>query len=180
MFASIARSLLGRSILKNVSPQICVINALPKFMTNNDAFKNPYQMSTIREFHAANSKVNYLDFRHRFRTNHLRLHLLIIRHQKMKKHQRKKWRKKFKCLLAKQRLKREISKEKNFRVELLSMIRMAEMFDPKEYAMRKLSEVYNKPRELTKEESIDELKELVRKNRYQVDYIKPKHQRADI
>lgn len=133
-----------------------------------------------REFHATDSKVKYLDFRHRFATHHLRLHLLLIRKQKMKKHQRRKWRKKFKCLLAKQRLKREIAKEKQFRVELLSMIRMAEQFDPKEYALRKLSEIHNKPRELSREERLEQLKELIRKNRYQVTYIKPKHQRAEL
>lgn len=98
----------------------------------------------------------------------------------MKKHQRKVWRKKFKCLLAKKRLKREIVKEKTFRVELLSMIRQAELFDPKEYALRKLSEKYNQPREPTREEKYDELRELIRKNRYQVTYVKPKHRRAEV
>lgn len=179
MFASIARSLLNRTLLKSVAPQICAANPVPKFI-GIEPFKNPYQIQPVREFHAANSKVKYLDFRHRFKTNHFRLHLLIVRRQKMKKHQRIKWRKKFKSLVAKQRLKREIAKEKNFRVELLSMIRQAEQFDPKEYALRKLSEVYNKPKELTKEEKLENLKELIRKNRYQVDYIKPKHRRAEI
>lgn len=98
----------------------------------------------------------------------------------MKKHRRKKWRKKFKALLAKRRLKREIAKEKTFRVELLSMIRKAETFDPREYALRKIAEINNKPKELTKEEGIENLKQLIRENRYQVDYIKPKHRRADI
>lgn len=98
----------------------------------------------------------------------------------MKKHQKRKWRKKFKCLLAKQRLKREIAKEKLFRVELLSAIRDAERFDPREYAMKKLSEIHNKPKELTKEDKLEQLKQLIRENRYQVTYIKPKHRRADI
>ena len=137
-------------------------------------------LQSKRQFHAAGSKIHYLDFRHRFRTNHLRLHLLLIRRQKMKKHKLRKFRKKFKCLLAKQRLKREIAKEKTFRVELLSMIRDAEKFDPKEYALKIINEINSKPRELTKEEKLEELKELIRKNRYQVDYIKPKHRRADI
>lgn len=138
------------------------------------------QIPTIRYFHAANSKVKYLDFRHKFRTNHLKLHLINIRRQKMKKHKKIKWRKKFKCLLAKQRLKREIAKEKIFRVELLTAIRDAENFDPREYAMKKLSEIYNKPREMSREESLEHLKQLIRENRYQVTYIKPKHKRADI
>lgn len=138
------------------------------------------QMLAIRSFHAANSKVRYLDFRHKFKTNHLKLHLINIRRQKMKKHQKRKWRKKFKCLLAKQRLKREIAKEKSFRVELLSHIRDAENFDPRQYAMQKLSEIYNQPKEMTKEEKLEHLKQLIRENRYQVTYIKPKHRRAEL
>lgn len=134
----------------------------------------------FKQFHAAGSKVHYLDFRHRFRTNHLRLHLIIIRKQKMKKHRRRKFKKKFKCLLAKQRLKKEIAKEKAFRVELLSAIRLAENFDPKEYALRKIAEENNKPRELSREEKLEQLKELIRKNRYQTTYIKPNHFKADI
>lgn len=185
MFASFARSLLSRSLLVNAAPRICAANTILPKCSEIAAFKKPcqltcYQVPSIRGFHAANSKVNYLDFRHRFRTNRLRLHLLIIRRKKMKKHQRKVWRKKFKCLIAKQRLKREIVKEKTFRVELLSMIRQAELFDPKEYALRKISEKYNKPHELTREERFEQLKELIRKNRYQVTYVKPKHRRAEI
>lgn len=126
------------------------------------------------------SKSEYLDFRYRFNTCHLRSHLLIIRRQKMKKHKRKKFRKRFKSLLEKQRLKREIAKEKAFRVELLSIIKRAEQFDPREYALQKLAEVRTRPRERTKEERLEELKELIRVNRYQVDYIKPKHKRAEL
>lgn len=133
----------------------------------------------VRCFHAADSKVKYLDFRYRLKTNHLRLHLLIIRRQKMKKHKRRKFRKRFKFLLSKQRLKREIAKEKAFRVELLTMIRKAETFDPKEYALRKLDEIKNRPKELSREEKLLQLKELIRQNRYQVDYIKPAHKRVD-
>lgn len=106
--------------------------------------------------------------------------MLIIRRKKMKKHQRKKFRKKFKFLLAKKRLKREIAKEKTFRVELLTVIRDAESFDPREYAMRKITEMNNVVKELSKEEKLEQLKQLIRENRYQVDYIKPKHRRIDI
>lgn len=169
------------------------INGFCSYLQNNNFHYNssasilndmlPHKTSktiTKRHFHAAGSKAHYLDFRHRFKTNHLRLHMLIIRRQKMKKHKRQKFRKKFKCLLAKQRLKREIAKEKTFRVELLTMIRRAETFDPKEYAIRKIAEANNKPKELSKEERLEELKELIRQNRYQVTYIKPKHKRADM
>lgn len=134
---------------------------------------------SVRGFHAKGSKIKYLDFRHKFSTCHLRSHLLIIRKQKMKKHRRMKWRKKYKCLLAKHRLKREISKEKTFRVELLTMIKRAEQFNPQEYALAKIREINSRPKELTREERLEELKELIRVNRYQVTYIKPKHKRAE-
>lgn len=97
----------------------------------------------------------------------------------MKKHQRTKWRRKFKCILQKTRLKNEIAKEKTFRVELLTMIRRAEEFDPREYAMRKIFETKNKPLEKTKEEKFEEIRELIRINRYQTDKIKPRHKRLE-
>lgn len=97
----------------------------------------------------------------------------------MKKHQKRKWRRKFKCVLAKKRLKREIAKEKTFRVELLTMIRRAEQFDAREYALRKIHEINTKPREKTKEDNFEELKEKIRVHRYQTDYIKPKHKRLE-
>lgn len=97
----------------------------------------------------------------------------------MKKHKKKKWRKKFKSVLAKKRLKREIAKEKAFRVELLTIIRRAENFDPREYAMRKIAEMNNIPHVQTPEERREELKELIRINRYQTTYIKPKHRRCE-
>lgn len=95
----------------------------------------------------------------------------------MKKHRRRKFRRKFKCLLEKRRLKREIAKEKAFRIELLSMIRSAENFDPREYALRKIAEANNKPIPPTPEEKIEELRELIRKHRFEVDYIKPRHRK---
>lgn len=141
--------------------------------------RNALARQFVRHFHAKDSKVRYLDFRHRFKTSHLRLHLLIIRRQKMKKHKLRKFRKKYKALLAKNRLKREIAKEKMFRVELLSMIRDAENFDPKEYALRCIEEQNSKPVELTVEEKREELREKIRIHRYQVDYVKPRHRRAE-
>ena len=137
------------------------------------------QQTSTRMFHAKHSKVKYMDFRYRLPSGHLRSHLLIIRRQKMKKHQRRKWRRKYKCALAKQRLKRVIAKEKAFRVELLTMIRRAEQFDPKEYAMRKIHEINSVPRKLTPEERFEDVRELVRVNRYQTVYIKPRHKRVE-
>jgi hypothetical protein len=161
-------------------PTLILAKALPIAMQNlNLVGIAGVNLQQVRCFHAKGSKVRYLDFRYRFGTNHLRSHLLIIRRQKMKKHRRKKWRKKFKSVIAKMRLKREIAKEKNFRVELLTMIKRAEQFDPREYALRKIREINNRPKEQSPDERLEQLKELMRKNRYQVDYIKPKHRRAD-
>lgn len=98
----------------------------------------------------------------------------------MKRHKRRKWRRKFKSLLAKKRLKREIQKEKIFRVELLTMIRRAEMFDAKEFALRKIAEINSTPTPKSKQEEYYELKEKIRVNRYQTDYIKPPHKRSDV
>lgn len=134
----------------------------------------------VRHFHAKGSKVHYLDFRFRFKPNRIKKNMLAIRRQKMKKHKRIKWRKKFKSVIAKKRLKREIAKEKAFRVELLTYIRRAESFDPKEYSLRKIAEMNKVVRERTKEERLEELKELIRKNRYQTDYVKPKHRKAEM
>lgn len=145
--------------------------------------KNPNPIQALpprRHFHAVGSKKRYLDFRYRLPTTIYRLNMLIIRKQKMKKHQRRKFRRKFKSYLEKRRLKREIAKEKAFRVELLSMIRAAENFDPKQYALRKIAEANDKPVELSREERLEQLKDLIRKHRYQVDYIKPKHRRAEL
>lgn len=98
----------------------------------------------------------------------------------MKKHKRTKWRRKFKTLLTKIRLKRNIAKEKAFRVELLTMIRQAENFDPREYAMKKIAEINQVQRPPSRDERLEELKELIRKHRYQTNYVKPKHRRSDI
>lgn len=183
----IHRTLFADSFATQIGPPSFsggIIRSLHRLTINESSLiqRNNLQLNTmlpLRHFHAAGSKVHYLDFRYRFNTCHLRTHLLIIRRQKMKKHQRKKFRKRFKCLLAKRRLKREIAKEKAFRVELLTIIKRAEQFDPKEYAMKKIAEINSKPKELTREERLEELKELIRKHRYQVDYIKPKHKRAE-
>lgn len=177
--------LVGRNCLKlprvPIAPaqELChAFNGLSINHNNNNLVAN--QDQPFRGFHSANSKVHHMDFRYRMGTGHIRTHLLIIRRQKMKKHQRRKWRRKFKCVIAKERFKREIAKEKTFRVELLTIIKRAEQFDPKEYALRKIREANDKPVEISKEERLEQLKELIRKHRYQTHYVKPKHRRAEI
>lgn len=98
----------------------------------------------------------------------------------MSKHKKRKWRKKYKTVIAKKRLKREIAKEKTFRVELLTYIRRAEQFDPREYALKKIQEANSVKQPQTKQEKYEELVELIRINRYQTHKIKPKHKVADI
>lgn len=167
---------LSTPVLRSIGPEVIqgkILKQPTSPIVRNDI------LIPHRQFHARNSKVHYLDFRYRFRPNKIKKNILLIRRRKMKKHQRRKWRKKFKTMLSKLRLKREISKEKAFRVELLTIIRAAERFDPKEFALKKISEMNNIVPEPTKEDKLEELKELIRKNRYQTHYIKPKHRRID-
>ena len=95
----------------------------------------------------------------------------------MKKHKLKKFRKKFKTLIAKRRFKREIIKEKTFRTELLSMIREAEEFDPKVYAQNALEKAKLESKKVTWSDIYEDIREKCRVNRYQTWYIKPRHKR---
>lgn len=174
-----ARSIISLSQKASLFDRDTKCHESALFKIGHPSLEPNQNMQVVRGFHAKGSKAQYLDFRYRLNTSHLRSHLLIIRRQKMKKHQRRKWRKKFKCMLAKRRLKREIAKEKTFRTELLTMIRRAEQFDPREYAVNKIREMNNRPRPLTKQEWFEDIKEKVRVNRYQTTYIKPKHQRPE-
>lgn len=71
--------------------------------------------------------------------------LIEIRRLKMKKHQRKKWLKKMKFVLAKRVLKRKMQKEKVFQAELLAQIREAEKFSAEDYVMNKLARLKEVP-----------------------------------
>lgn len=176
-------SLIG-NVIKNASYRMQAASVIPNqaALAISPSFQgnilSNYQQ--INHFHARDSKVKYLDFRHRFKTNHLRLNMVIIRKQKMKKHHKIKWRKKFKSFLESQRLYREIVKEKAFRVELLSMIREAENFDPKQYVLDRIAEQDEKSKVKSKEERFEEIKELIRQNRKETFYVKPKHIKADL
>uniref|UniRef100_A0A1B6L6M7 Ribosomal protein mS38 C-terminal domain-containing protein n=1 Tax=Graphocephala atropunctata TaxID=36148 RepID=A0A1B6L6M7_9HEMI len=65
--------------------------------------------------------------------------LIVIRKKKMKKHKLRKLRKKMKFEWAKVRQKRELKKEKMFQARLLEQIRLAQSFDPAQFAAEKLA-----------------------------------------
>lgn len=65
--------------------------------------------------------------------------MIEIRRLKMKKHQRRKWLKKYKYPEAKRRLRLRKRKEKEFQAELLAQIREAETFSPEKYVEDKLA-----------------------------------------
>lgn len=71
--------------------------------------------------------------------------LIVIRRKKMKKHKRKKLRKKMAYEWAKVRQKRTKKRERAFHGELISQIKAAEAFDPKEYVKGRLN-ILNKER----------------------------------
>jgi len=64
--------------------------------------------------------------------------MIKIRRKKMKKHQRRKWLKRFKFVIRKRRQRKNIWKEKLFQAELQEMIMKAEQFDPKKYVAERL------------------------------------------
>lgn len=71
--------------------------------------------------------------------------LIVIRRKKIKKHKRKKLRKKMAYEWAKVRQKRTQKRERAFHAELISQIKTAEAFDPKEYVQERLN-ILNKER----------------------------------
>ena len=101
-------------------------------------------------------------------------HMTIIRRKKMKKHKLQKWRKKFKVLLEKLRLRKNIKKEKAFRAELLAQIKEAEEFDPEAYVKNILNTIDNMPKKETEEEIVKKRRDLIRKNRSDTIYTTPK------
>jgi len=101
-------------------------------------------------------------------------HLTIIRKRKMKRHQLRKFRKKFLCDIKRKRLKREIQKEKNFRAELLAQIKEAEEFDPEVYVKNMLKTIDNMPKPETWAQKEEKILELIRKNKSETNFVKPK------
>lgn len=115
----------------------------------------------------------YANYR-RIRDPRAYTHLTIIRRKKMKKHQRKKWRKKMLAYIKKKYLKRNIKKEKLFRAELLAQIKEAEDFDPEKYVKNILETIDNMPQPETPRQKIERIKDLIRKNRKETNLITPK------
>ena len=111
--------------------------------------------------------------KHRVIIHNKRMNMLRIRRSKMNKHKLKKRRKKYLAVILKTRMKKEIAKEKLFRAELLGQIREAEKFDAKSYVNYVLSTIEKKPRKKSFWERQDEMYEKKRKNRSNVDIIKP-------
>ncbi|XP_076320402.1 uncharacterized protein LOC143230539 [Tachypleus tridentatus] len=100
--------------------------------------------------------------------------MIQIRKRKMKKHKLKKLRKRMRFVWARVRQKREKRKEKQFQAELLSQVREAESFNAKEYVHDILHRIQNKPKPETYEEKKERIRELIRKNRGEINYVKPK------
>ncbi|CAG2166169.1 unnamed protein product [Oppiella nova] len=101
-------------------------------------------------------------------------HLTVIRRRKMSKHKRKKWRRKMLAFLKKKYLRRNIKKEKTFRAELLAQIKEAEEFDAEKYVQNILQTIDSMPQEDTREQKIEKIKDLIRKNRKETNLIPPK------
>lgn len=101
-------------------------------------------------------------------------HLTWVRHRKMKKHQRIKWRKKNLAMIKRRLLERNISKEKLFRAELLAQIREAENFNPQAYVDNILRTIDNVPKPETPQQKYQRYQDLIRKNRTQTNLIFPK------
>ncbi|KAK3932869.1 Hexosaminidase D [Frankliniella fusca] len=72
----------------------------------------------------------------------LAIRMLVIRRRKMKKHQRKKWLKKFRVHNMTQFQKKKIKKETIFLSALEEQMKTAESFDPKKYAIEKIRKAY--------------------------------------
>ncbi|XP_054160417.1 uncharacterized protein LOC128958563 [Oppia nitens] len=98
-------------------------------------------------------------------------HLTVIRRRKMSKHKRMKWRKKMVAMLKKKNLKKNIMKEKVFRAELLAQIKEAEDFDPELYVNNILDTIDRQPKDITKEEYFEHIRNLIRKNRKETNFI---------
>ncbi|XP_022250994.1 uncharacterized protein LOC106467155 [Limulus polyphemus] len=100
--------------------------------------------------------------------------LIQIRKKKMKKHKLKKLRKRMRFVWARVRQKREKRKEKHFQAELLSQVKEAESFNAKEYVHNVIHRIRNKPKPETHEEKKERIRELIRQNRGEINYVKPK------
>nr|XP_027196607.1 uncharacterized protein LOC113791080 [Dermatophagoides pteronyssinus] len=106
-------------------------------------------------------------------------HLTWVRHRKMKKHQRIKWRKKNLAMIKRRILERNIAKEKQFRAEILAQIKEAEEFDPRAYVQNILYTIDNVPQAETPQQKYERYLDLIRKNRQQTNLVMPKFEKID-
>lgn len=136
--------------------------------------KNIYLPTTINNS-INEKKADYYKYRNPRRFTHL----IWVRHRKMKKHQRIKWRKKYLSKIKRILLERNIAKEKQFRAELLAQIKEAEEFDPRVYVENILNTIDNVPKPKTRKEIVEGYKDLIRKNRSQTNVILPKFENID-
>ena len=147
---------------------LSIYNIINSVMNENNLFKK-YELPTDNN-QVKEKLADY--FPHRDPNRYT--HLTWVRHRKMKKHQRRKWRKKNIAKIKRRILERNIIKEKLFRAELLSQVREAENFDPKAYVENILRIIDNVPKPETPQQKYERYIELIRKNRTQTNLLKPK------
>jgi hypothetical protein len=101
------------------------------------------------------------------------VNMLRVRKKKMNKHKLRKFRKKMVAFIKKVRMRREIRKEKAFRVELLAQIKEAEKFDAESYVKKVLQTIDSVPKKETLWERRERIRALQRIHRSNVQLIKP-------
>ena len=101
------------------------------------------------------------------------MNMLRIRHRKMKKHQRRKRARKYATKIKTIALRKEISREKLFRAELLADIRKAEQFNPEAYVKQVLTTIASKPKQESLWERRRRYERLSRIHRSNVSVIRP-------
>ncbi|PRD23289.1 UNVERIFIED_CONTAM: hypothetical protein NCL1_46773 [Trichonephila clavipes] len=100
--------------------------------------------------------------------------MIRIRRRKMRKHKLKKLRKRMKFVFAKMKMKKDLRKEQEFRVELLTQVEAADNFDAKAYVEEILNTLKNRPIPETPEETRERFRLLKKKNKYNTTFIRPR------
>lgn len=138
-------------------------------LLNEMSMQKSYEMPSKLKSNVV-KKCDY--YKHRYRNRFT--HLLWVRHRKMKKHQRIKWRKKNLARIKRKNLEKNIRNEKIFRAELLAQIQEAENFDPQAYVKNILYTIDNVPKAETPQQKYERYMNLIRKNRTQTNLTMPK------
>ncbi|XP_022646674.1 uncharacterized protein LOC111244165 [Varroa destructor] len=109
-------------------------------------------------------------------SNEMRCAVLVqIRKKKMKKHQRRKLRKRMRFLIQKTEMRRLKKKEADFKTELLAKLDEAKQFDAEAFIKEALQKIRHKHEHIeTPEQRKERIKELYRKYRSNVRWIRPK------